>query len=103
MSSGEEEQNNAQTSAAAPSTTATAAPRIPAPQPAYNDNAEVERATDPRRPPAPAVKEETHDEVDPDREFARNGGGHWQSQQSGSRDDSPQRDNRPNPNKHEDG
>jgi hypothetical protein len=58
------------------------------------DNVKVERATDPRLPPAPIAEVS-----DPDREFARNGGGQWQE----SHDSTPTRDMRPNPNKYEDG
>jgi hypothetical protein len=70
----------------------------PVPQQQYEsapENGSVERASDPRRqPPDTNVK----DEHDPDRDFAQNGGGQWQ--ESNYREE---KDNRPNPNKHEDG
>jgi hypothetical protein len=81
-----------------PANTAASAPLKNEPQPPPQheppqtiDNVKVERATDPRQQPAPA-----YDDGDADREFARNGGGQWQ-------EDTHMRDNRPNPNKHEDG
>lgn len=65
---------------------------------------DVERASDPRKPPP---QEEQGDYHDPDREFARNGG-HMGSpppiqQQNYSHEQTDYRDTRPNPNKHEDG
>jgi hypothetical protein len=68
------------------------------------ESVKVERATDPRSQPAPSA-ESRQEEIDPDREFARNGGGQQQQQQQwqGSHDEPPMRESRPNPNKHEDG
>jgi hypothetical protein len=59
------------------------------------ENGSIERASDPRRQPSDT---NVKDEHDPDRDFAQNGGGQWQ--ESNYREE---KDNRPNPNKHEDG
>jgi len=40
---------------------------------------------------------------DPDRDFARNGGGYQQMHETSSRDDASMKEMRLNPNKHEDG
>ena len=61
----------------------------------------TERATDPRKQPASAP--DPIQTEDPDREFARNGGGMQHYNDNHSRDETPLKDNRPDPNKHEDG
>ena len=73
-------------------------------QPQENEYQVAERASDPRRQPAPPAQ--NTEDFDADRDFARNGGsggGGGQWQESHPRDETPYKDSRPNPNKHEDG
>ena len=103
LRSGDEEAANTQTTAPqSASATLKTEPFSPPEQQqqqsyAVDNNVKVERSTDPRKQAAPVG--ETHDQ-DPDREFARNGGAQWEG---GTHEDTQVRDNRPNPNKHEDG
>jgi hypothetical protein len=108
-----DEESAAQPAAAPPVTTQSnsAPPKIESPQDLQPqqeqyyqpETAIVERATDPRKQPSSAPVFTGDDDHDPDRDFARNGGGIQHMHDSSSRDDTAMRDTRPNPNKHEDG
>ena len=66
-------------------------------------NGSIERATDPRKPPADTYAV-TDNDNDLDTEFARTGGAMVRQEYDvSSRDETPIKDSRPNPNKHEDG
>lgn len=66
------------------------------------ENAPVERATDPRKQPSDPSFFARDDDNDPDKALIRDGGGQAMYESS-SRDETPLKDIRPNPNKHEDG